>query len=161
MPKQSPIINGFYNLFKHERHKGWVYILIDDAKKVKGKYPKLKVKGSIDGFPIDKTILASYGKEGYVLPVRNEIRKQIKKDEGDKVKVILFNDDSKLDIPEEFEVCLSDEPKAQKFFYELSGSEQRMYVLWISSAKRTETKSERIAKSINRLKAGLKLYEKK
>jgi hypothetical protein len=157
----TPIINGSYELYKHERHKGWVYVLIDDAKKVNGKYLKLKVKGTIEGFAIGTTILASYGKEGYVLPVRAEIRKDIKKNAGDKVKIVLYKDDSKLEIPEEFDICLNDEPRARDFFYALSQSERRMYVLWIGSAKKVETKSERMAKSIERLKKGLKLYEKK
>jgi hypothetical protein len=153
------IINGNYFLYDHDRHKGWVYALIHDAKKVKGKYPKLKVKGTIDGFAISKVNLASYGHEGYILPLRAEIRKQIKKNPGDKVKVILYADESSLDIPEEFELCLNDAPKARKFFYSLSESEQRMYVLWISSAKKLETRSGRIVKSIERLENGLKLYE--
>jgi uncharacterized protein YdeI (YjbR/CyaY-like superfamily) len=55
---------------------------------------------------------------------------------------------------------LKDEPKARNFFYSLSESEKRMYTYWISSAKKIETRSERIAKSIERLKKGLKLYEK-
>jgi hypothetical protein len=159
--KQVPVIDGSYLLYKHERHTGWVYVLIDDAKKVNGKYPKLKVKGSIDGFPITNTILAPYGKDGYVLPVRAEIRREIKKDSGDKVKVVLFKDDTKLDIPQEFDLCLRDEPKARQFFYSLSISEQRMYILWISSAKKLETRSDRIAKSIERLRKGLKLYDKR
>jgi hypothetical protein len=159
--ERMPVVNGYYTLHKHGRHKGWVYVLIDDAKKIKGKYPKLKVKGSIDGFLINQCILASYGKEGYVLPVRAEIRKHIRKIEGDKVKVVLFKDEDELEIPEELDSCLRDEPKAQNFFYSLSQSEQRMYILWISSAKKPETKSDRIAKSIERLKNRLKLYEKK
>src|SRR5437870_9354747 len=97
--KSLPIISGSYLLLNHNRHKGWVYLLIDDAKKVGGKFPKLKIKGTIDGFPISNTILASYGKEGYVLPVRAEIRKKIGKDAGDEVKVILYPDESKLGIP--------------------------------------------------------------
>jgi hypothetical protein len=161
MEKLDPVIDGSYSLYKHERHTGWVYALIDDAKKVKGKYPKLRVKGSIDGFKISKTILASYGREGYILPVRSEIRKQIRKDEGDKVRVILYADDSGLfEIPEEFEICLRDEPAARQFYYSLSENEQRMYALWIGSAKKVETRSDRIAESIERLKRGLKLYEK-
>jgi hypothetical protein len=159
--KPTPIIDGFYILLKHERHKGWIYALIDDAKKIKGKYPKLKVKGTVDGFVISNCILASYGKPGYVLPVLAEIRKEIKKDAGDKMKIVLYKDKSKPGIPEEFDVCLHDEPKALNFFYLLSESEQRMYSLWISSAKKPETKSDGIAKSIERLKKGLKLYERK
>lgn len=160
MEKQIPIINGTYHLYKHERHKGWVCVLIDDAKKPNGKYPKLKVKGSVDGFAISNCILASYGKEGYVLPVRMEIRRQIKKDAGDKVKVILYNDESVLEIPEAFDLCLKDEPAARKFFYSLSESEQRLYVLWVNSAKKMQTKADRIAVSIERLKNGMKLFEK-
>jgi uncharacterized protein YdeI (YjbR/CyaY-like superfamily) len=94
------------------------------------------------------------------LPVRAEIRKQIKKEEGDKVKVTLYTDDSMIEIPEEFDVCLKDEPKARQFFYGLSENEKRMYVYWISTAKKVETKANRIAKSIERLKHGLKLYDK-
>ena len=160
MDKQVPLIIGSYTLYKHERHKGWVCVLIDDAKTVKGKYPKVKVKGTIDGFEIEKCILASYGKEGYVLPVRTEIRKQIKKEEGDKVEIILYKDETKLEIPEEFDVCLRDEPKAREYFYSLSESEQRLYLLWIGTAKKMDTKSDRIAKSIELLKKGLRLYEK-
>ncbi len=156
--KSKPIINNTYILKKHERHKGWVYVLINDIKKVNGKYPKLKVKGTIDDFPVNKIILQSYGKKGLLLPVKAQIRKE--KKEGDKVKVLLYLDDSKFEIPEEFESCLKDEPKAEVFFKKLSESEQRLYVLWISSAKQIETKTNRIAKSIERLSKGLKLYEK-
>jgi hypothetical protein len=158
--KLLPIISGSYLLLNHTRHKGWIYLLIDNAKKVDGRFPKLKVKGTIDGFPISNTILASYGKEGYVLPVRAEIRKEIGKDAGDEVKVILYPDESKLEIPEELALCLSEEPKAAKFFYSLSDNEKRMYVLWVTSAKKIETKADRIAKSLERLKRGLKLYDR-
>src|SRR5688572_9803430 len=116
MEEQIPIINGIDNLYRHERHKGWVYALIDNAKKVKGKYPKLKVKGSVDGFLISNCILATYGKEGYVLPIRSEIRKQIKKEEGDTVKIVLYNDKTDLEILPEFDICLQDEPTARQFF---------------------------------------------
>jgi hypothetical protein len=157
---EIPVIDGIYPLLKHERHRGWVYALIDDAQKAQGKFPKLKVKGTIDGFAIEKCILASYGRNGYVLPVRAEIRKQIGKHEGDMVKVTLYKDVSALDIPEELELCLKDEPKARKFFYSLSENKKRMYTYWIGSAKKIETKSDRIAKSVEKLKQGLKLYEK-
>lgn len=157
--KEAPIIDNSYVLRKHERHTGWVYVLIDDAEKVKGKFPKIKVKGSIDGFAIENCILAPYGKPGYVLPVRSEIRKQIKKEAGDRVRVVLFADNREFEVPEEIDLCLQEEPAARKFFYSLSQSEQRMYVLWITSAKRVETKADRIAKSIQRLSRRLKLYE--
>jgi len=57
-------------------------------------------------------------------------------------------------------LCLQDEPIALKFFQSLSESEQKLYVQWIYSAKKEETKVDRLAKAINRLMRGLKLYDK-
>ncbi len=53
-----------------------------------------------------------------------------------------------------------DEPAAFKFFKSLSESEQKYYVQWIYSAKREETKIDRMAKTVNRLAKGLKLYDR-
>lgn len=57
-------------------------------------------------------------------------------------------------------LCLQDEQKALKFFNSLSESEQKFYIQWIYSAKKEETKIDRLAKTINRLLKGLKLYDK-
>ena len=94
------------------------------------------------------------------LPVRAEIRKKIGKKEGDWVHVILFPDNEPLEIPEEMLLCLEDEPKALKFFNRLSDSEQKFYIQWVYSAKKEETKIDRLAKTINRLTKGLKMYDK-
>lgn len=74
--------------------------------------------------------------------------------------VILYTDNEPLDIPEELLLCIQDEPKAWSFFNSISESEQKYYVQWIYSAKKEETKIDRMAKTINRLLKGLKLYEK-
>lgn len=89
------------------------------------------------------------------LPVKAEIRKKIKKQEGDWVKVILFLDESAVEIPDELLECLRDEPKAHKNFFKLNDGEQKQMVDWIYSAKKTETKIERMAETINRLVRGL------
>ena len=94
------------------------------------------------------------------LPVKAEIRKKIKKDEGDYVHVILYPDNDPLEVPEEMLICLRDEPKALKFFNSLSESERKFYIDWIYSAKRSETKVNRLAQAVNRLAQGLKLYDK-
>lgn len=95
------------------------------------------------------------------LPVKADIRKKIKKQEGDYVHVILYPDDEPLEVPEEMLLCLKDEPLALTFFNSLSESEQKFYIDWIYSAKKEETKVDRLAKTINRLTEGLKLYDKK
>lgn len=93
------------------------------------------------------------------LPVRVEIRKKIKKEAGDMVHVILYPDNEPLEVPEEMILCLKDEPSAWKFFKSLSESEQKYYIEWIYSAKKEETKIDRMAETINRLMKGLKRYD--
>jgi uncharacterized protein YdeI (YjbR/CyaY-like superfamily) len=100
------------------------------------------------------------GNGSLFLPVKAAIRKQIKKQAGDFVHVILYPDDEPLKVPGEMILCLKDEPIAWKFFQSLSESEQKFYIEWIYGAKKEETKISRLAKSINRLASGLKLYDK-
>ncbi len=94
------------------------------------------------------------------LPVKAEIRKKINKKEGDYVHVLLYPDNEPLEVPEEMLLCLEDEPTALKFFKSLSESEQNFYIQWVYSAKKEETKIDRLAKTVNRLMRGLKLYDK-
>lgn len=94
------------------------------------------------------------------LPVKAEIRKKIKKQEGDYVHIILYPDNDPLEIPDELADCLLDEPKALKFFNAISEGEKKYYIQWIYSAKREETRTNRLAKTINRLSQGLKMYDK-
>ncbi|CAN5681274.1 hypothetical protein BH10BAC2_BH10BAC2_03340 [soil metagenome] len=62
------------------------------------------------------------------LPVKAEIRKKIKKQEGDMVHVILYPDNEPMAAPEEFKICLKDEPAADEFFQGLTEGEQKFYV---------------------------------
>ena len=100
------------------------------------------------------------GNGGLFLPVKASIRKKIKKEAGDWIHVILYADNSTLEIPDEILVCLLDSPKAHTFFMSLTESNKKYYIDWIYDAKRLETKVNRIAKAIGRLEKGLKLYEK-
>ncbi len=91
------------------------------------------------------------------LPVKSEIRKKIKKVAGDSVHVILYPDHEPLEIPAEMTDCLKEAPKAYAFFNSLSEGEQKQYKDWVYSAKKEETREDRMAKTIERLSAGLKL----
>jgi hypothetical protein len=117
-----------------------------------------KVKGTIDGFEIRKYHLMPMGNGNLFLPVKAEIRKAIKKQEGDYVHIILFPDNEPMEVPEEMLLCLNDEPEALQFFNSLTESEQKYYVNWIYSAKKEETKIDRLAKAINKLLKKEKFY---
>ena len=49
------------------------------------------------------------------LPVRAEIRKKIKKEEGDLVYITLYYDNEPLEVPEEMLLCIKEEPVALAF----------------------------------------------
>lgn len=156
----KPLVDKEYLLEKYPGKGGWTFARIPEIKQDKhAHFGWVKVRGTIDGFEIRKYHLMPMGDGNLFLPVRAEIRKKIKKEAGGFVRIILFPDDEPLEIPEEMLLCLQDEPTAFKFFKSLSDSEQKFYIQWIYSAKKEETKIDRLAKSINKLMKFEKLYE--
>ena len=156
----KPLVNKKYLLEKFQGKGGWTYARIPEIlQDKKAHFGWVKVRGTIDGFEIRKYHLMPMGNGKLFLPVKAEIRKKIKKNEGDYVHVILYPDNEPLDVPEEMLLCLKDEPAALKFFNSLSESERKFYIQWVYSAKREETKVNRMAQTINRLVRGLKRYE--
>ena len=80
-----------------------------------------------------------------------EIRKKIGKKEGDSVHVTLYSQELPTVVPEDFLLCLQDEPVAYQKFQQLSESEQQNMMDWIYSARRDEQKVERIAQTLDKL----------
>lgn len=157
----KPLINKKYILERFDGKGGWTFARIPEIPQDKhAHFGWVKVRGTIDGYEIRKYHLMPMGNGKLFLPVKAEIRKKIKKDVGDKVHIILYPDNEPLAVPEEMLLCLRDEPQALSYFNSLSESEQKFYIEYIYSAKKEETKIDRMAKSINRLQRGLKLYEK-
>ncbi|MDX2191631.1 MAG: YdeI/OmpD-associated family protein [Bacteroidota bacterium] len=158
---EKPLVQNKYLLEKFEVKGGWTFARIPEILQDKHThFGWVKVRGTIDGVEIRKYHLMPMGDGTLFLPVRAEIRKKIKKEAGDYVEVILYPDNEPLEIPEEMLICLQDEPEALTFFNSLSESEQKYYIQWVYSAKKEETKVERMSKTIDRLARRLKLYDK-
>lgn len=157
----KPLVNKKYKLHKYPGKGGWIYTVIEEiAPDKRAKFGWVRVKGFIDDYELKNYKLMPLGNGKLFLPVRAEIRKKIKKEEGDWIKVILYLDNDPLNIPDELLQCLRDEPKAHDFFFSLKESEQKMYLDWIYSSKKEETKIRRIADAVNRLAFGLKFQQK-
>lgn len=157
----QPLVDNDYLLEKFPGKGGWTYTTVPEIPPdKKAWFNWVKVRGSIDGYEIKSYHLMPMGNGLLFLPVKAEIRKKIRKEAGDTVHVILFADNSALEIPENLRLCLEDEPEARRFFEQLSEYEQSAYIKWITSAKREETQIERLAKTINRLVLRLKFGEK-
>ncbi len=158
---EKPIINNSFLLQKYPGKGGWTYAALPIQKTLKKKaYGMVKVKGSIDGFEFKGFHLMPMKTGELFLPVKSEIRKKIKKEAGDAVKIILFEDHDSFEFPLEFLTCLKDDPKAEQHFFKWSEAERIYYIKWIYAAKKEETRINRMALSIQRMAKNLKFAEK-
>lgn len=156
------LVDKKFKLHKYDAKGGWTYAVIPNAvrNKVKKPFGWMKVCGSIDGYLIKQYTLMPMSNGNLFLPVKAAIRKAIQKEAGDIVHIILYPDESAVEIPEELQLCLEDEPKALRFFTKLSDSEKKYYIQWIYSAKKQETQIDRMTKTIEKLSQGLKMHDK-
>jgi Domain of unknown function (DUF1905)/Bacteriocin-protection, YdeI or OmpD-Associated len=158
MDKSRLLVDKEYLLEKFSGKGGWTFARIPEILQDKSKpFGWVKVKGSIDGFEIMKYHLMPLGNGQLFLPVRAEIRKKIKKQAGDTVKVILYADEEPTELPEELRLCLEDDPKALLFFTNLPSKEQERYIGWIYAAKHEDLKVARIVKALDWLRQGILL----
>jgi hypothetical protein len=154
------LINGDFQIEKMQGKGGWSFVLLPPVhQKNRTRFGWLSVKGTIDSYPIQQFKLWTTAKGDLFLPIKAAIRKKIKKAEGDWVVVNLYYDTSKVEIPEELLMCLMESPKAQAFFESIAESSQKHYIDWIYEAKSVETRANRIAKAIEKMERGLKVYQ--
>lgn len=127
-----------------------------DVKEVFGS-KRVKVKATFDGLEYRGSVVSMGG--CYMLGMTQEIREKIGKGFGDEVFVTLEKDDEerKVDMPEDFGAAMQADEKAAATFSGLPFTAQKEYVTWITSAKREETRQDRIQKAVLRLSEGRRL----
>jgi hypothetical protein len=152
-----PLTDRPYLLEKFPGKGGWTFARIPEVlQDPHAHFGWVRVRGSIDGVPIRQYHLMPMGNGQLFLPVKAEIRKKIGKEAGDTVHVVLYADDTPLEIPEDLRLCLEDDPAASRTFSSFSEGEQRAFCDWIQAAKREETRVDRIAVTLRKLALGLK-----
>jgi hypothetical protein len=131
----------------------FVEIPFDVEKAFGSKRPK--VKAMIEGIPYRGT-LVRMGTDCHLLLILKEIRGQIGRTFGDKIKVTVEADTEPrlLEIPKDLSRELKRDKDARAFFDKLSYTHRKEYVNWIGEAKKEETRLNRIAKTIEMLKQG-------
>lgn len=162
MKKERPLVDKKYLLEKFPGKGGWTYAAIPEILQNKEKpFGWVTVKGKIDDYELKQYKLMPMGGGKLFLPVKAQIRKKIKKEAGDFVHVILYSDESPVETPKEILDCFEMESKSTlKTYLNFSEGERKVYLDWIYSAKKEETKAERIAQMMARLEKGLKFYDK-
>ena len=118
---------------------------------------KPKVKAMIEGVPYRGT-LVRMGTECHLLLILKSIREQVGKTFGDEIKVSVEADveERVVTVPAELKRLFKSDQEAKSAFEKLSYTHQREYVTWINDAKKDETRTSRIAKTLELLKKGKK-----
>lgn len=148
---ETPFFDDHCLLQKSAGKGGWTFLTMPIFENLpKKKNSTVRVRGFIDAYELkDFHIWAM--KKGTFLAVKAEIRKVIKKEEGDTVKVTLWLDEPKMVIPEDFMVCLREEPKLLAHFEKYTDAKKKEVLDWIFSAKTDDDKIARIAKTLEKL----------
>lgn len=128
-----------------------------NVKELFGTSGQVKVKVTFDGYPY-RGILSTMGGAHHAILVRKDVRAAIGKKIGDRVSVIVTQDleERVVDMPKELVSLLKKNGKENAFFKTLSFTNRKEYALWISSAKRPETKATRLEAALKKLVAGKK-----
>ena len=139
--------------FKKQGEKtGWTYIIIPEelAQKINpGVKKSYRIKGSLDNFSFSGMNLLPMGEGDFILALNVDVRKAIRKKQGDMLTVKIELDKSKYKLNEELVQILETEPKALAHFKSLPESHQNYYSKWIESAKTLNTRHDRIASTLN------------
>jgi uncharacterized protein YdeI (YjbR/CyaY-like superfamily) len=98
------------------------------------------------------------GTGSHIIGVRKDIRETIGKGPGDIVVVTIEKDDKErvVDVPAELNSLLSKNAKAKLIYDSLSFTNRKEYAVWISSAKKEETKTKRLKAILPNLLSGKK-----
>lgn len=127
---------------------GWSYVFIPSAiaEQIKtGDKKSFRVKGKIDQVEVNGMSLVPMGEGDFILALKSTLRKKLKKEEGTKVLLQLsFDADFKIEIPDDLELCLSDEPEFLNTFLKMPKSHQNYYINWLNSAKTEPTRTKRL-----------------
>jgi hypothetical protein len=132
---------------------GWSYVFIpqDVADQIKpNNRREMRVRGLIDQTPINGVCLMPVKGEGFILPLKKSLRKELRKDAGAAITLNLeFDADFKIEMPDDLEVCLADEEELLERFLAMPKSHQNYFINWLNSAKTEPTRTKRLVMIVN------------
>ncbi len=142
---------------------GWFYLTVPAAisNQIKADCRKsYRVKGKLDAVEIEGRALTPMGGGDFILPLKKALRMALRKDIGGVIQVSLEEDkDFKIEVPEDLELCLSDEAHLLQNFLKLPKSHQNWYINWLNSAKTEPTRTKRIVKIVSAMDRNLTFSE--
>lgn len=141
---------------------GWSYIRISAAQAEKlmpGNKKSFRVKGKLDEHSIEKIALIPMGEGEFIMALKASLRKVLRKQKGDTLRVELEMDKAVIRPPKELMDCLADEPEALAYFNGLPKSHQNYFGGWVRAAKTEGTRTKRLACVVDAMIKRLKFFE--
>jgi Bacteriocin-protection, YdeI or OmpD-Associated/Domain of unknown function (DUF1905) len=122
-----------------------------DPKEVLGKV-RMPIRASIHGHTFRTTTFRMGGVDFFVL--NKEAREGAKVKGGDTVEVTIQPDTEErtVDVPEELEALLKQNPAEKTYFDSLSFTHRKEYARWIAGAKQESTRARRLEKCLEMLR---------
>ncbi|MCZ4244015.1 YdeI/OmpD-associated family protein [Pedobacter punctiformis] len=131
---------------------GWSYVFIPSAiaSQIKANCKvSFRVKGKIDQLEVSGMATMPMGEGDFIIALKGEIRKKLKKEAGANVELHLEEDkDFKIEMPEDLEICLLEETHLMANFLKQAKSHQNYYINWINQAKTETTRTKRITMTV-------------
>lgn len=138
---------------------GWSYVFLPAAmaNEIKpGCRVSFRVKGKIDSVEISGLATIPMGEGDYIIALRAELRKQLKKEAGASVELWIEEDKTfKIEMPEDLEICLTDGEGLLEHFLKQPRSHQNYFIKWINEAKTEVTRTKRLTMTVNAMEKGL------
>lgn len=150
--ESEPLAKGEYLIEKFEGKGGWTFIRLPHLPlHPHNPFGWVRVKGKIDAYELKGLHLMPMGNGSLFLSLKKEVRKAIGKKEGDTACIILYSDNYPTTPTKELEICLAENPKAAKVFYQQSKEVQIQQLKWIYEAKTDVLKESRIVEWLDKL----------
>ncbi|HEY4280345.1 MAG TPA: YdeI/OmpD-associated family protein [Conexibacter sp.] len=131
-------------------------VVLDDeqAATVGGGAKRFPVRATIGGYSWRTTVARMRGE--FLVGMSREVRAGAGAEAGDEVEVVIVLDEEPrtVDVPEALEQALNSDAAARAAFDGLSYTDRKEYARWVAEAKREETRDRRIARTLERVKAG-------
>lgn len=152
----SLLFDGEIVLQKMNMKGGWTYALLPEVVTSSRKnFGWTKLNATIDDYEMNNASLMPIKGGRLFLAVKSEIRKQIKKEEGDTVRIKLYGLKAPDTVTEQdFREALADDPRALKHFESFTRKDQKDWLKWIFEGSNNDAIILRMADAINDIAEG-------
>ena len=115
---------------------------------------RFPVVATVNGYSWRTTVTRMGGE--FLVGLDREVRQSAGAEAGDTVEIALEFDTAprEVEVPEALAAALAADPAVGAAFEKLAFTYRKEYARWVADAKREETRERRVAKALERLRAG-------